>query len=341
MEFARIDRNNNMGLVRYVLALAVILHHFNVLFATDYPWIMSGYHAVGGFFALSGFLIYGSYRRSPSLRYYIARRMRKIMPPYLFIVLACALLLYFAADAATRLNYFSWAWVKYLAANLSFLNFLCPTLPGVFTHNPIPAVNASLWTMKVEWVLYLSIPPVLWLVDKLRLKTIWTVAAIMLLSCCYRLWFHQLYSTTGNELYMILSRQVFGQLSYFYAGVAIYLFFEQFMRYKWTILVVALLAASAHSAIPYFAYFLEPIVVPTLVIWFSMVGKWGTWAGINDNISYEMYLFHWPVLQLVWQYGTPLALPAWILLLVAIAIIVALSSLCWFTIGKRILYPRQ
>ena len=67
-----------MGMVRYILALAVIVHHFNVIFGTNYWLPVSSYHAVGGFFALSGFLVYGSYRRSPSLVYYTKKRAQDI-----------------------------------------------------------------------------------------------------------------------------------------------------------------------------------------------------------------------------------------------------------------------
>lgn len=78
----------------------------------------------------------------------------------MLIVVACAAGLVFASDLTPAQYFTDSGLIKYLAANLSFLNFLHPTLPGVFQGQEFvnPAVNGSLWTMKIEWALYLSVP---------------------------------------------------------------------------------------------------------------------------------------------------------------------------------------
>src|ERR1035441_3699041 len=81
-----IPRNNNLDLVRLVLASVVVIVHCRDLslqpgLAWLTKWLDSGI-AVKGFFAISGCLIIASYERSPSLRDYFEKRMRRILPAY-------------------------------------------------------------------------------------------------------------------------------------------------------------------------------------------------------------------------------------------------------------------
>ena len=102
--------------------------------------------------------MYGSYIKRDSWLGFVKSRAKRIVPPYVKIVLLCAIGLSLVSTLPLT-KYFTDAGLwKYLAANLAFLNFLQPTLPGVFEHNNVDAVNGSLWTLKVEWMLYLTIP---------------------------------------------------------------------------------------------------------------------------------------------------------------------------------------
>ena len=81
---------NNLDIVRYYLSFAVLFAHFAELTGTTNFFPTSSYTAVGGFFMLSGFLVFYSYLRSKSLKQYFLRRARRILPPYMAIVLLCA-----------------------------------------------------------------------------------------------------------------------------------------------------------------------------------------------------------------------------------------------------------
>ena len=53
------------------------------------------------------------------------------------------------------------------AANLIFLNFVHPTLPGVFEGNQLSEVNGALWTLKIEVMFYAAVPLLAWAFRKL------------------------------------------------------------------------------------------------------------------------------------------------------------------------------
>ncbi len=287
---------NNMGVVRYVMAFSVLIAHFNFLNQTDLYWPISSYNAVGGFFAISGFLMAGSYLRRPSWKQYLLNRCRRILPPYWATVIFFALILYFISNSP---DYFSSShfW-KYLISNICFLNFIEPSLPGVFDGLQSTAVNGSLWTMKVEWMLYLSMPFASLALCRCKKRPAAIIIAIYLVSAIYRSLFIWLYHNTGSEIYNILSRQFIGQLMFFYSGVMVYYYFDLFMRMRWWILPIGLLMIVTMHQYQMFQINIEPAVISFLTLWFCMVGRWGTWEGKKDNISYNIYLMHYPVCQL-------------------------------------------
>ncbi len=316
---------NNMGVVRYILALAVVIDHFNLLAGARVPFPISSYQGVGGFFALSGFLIYGSYLRKGSVARYFYSRVKRLLPAYWLTVLLCALGLSAASSLGAWEYFTSGRFWRYLAANMSFLNFLEPGLPGVFEHSVSTAVDASLWTMKVEWCLYATPPLVVWLLRRTRLRGPVVFSGIYVLACAYRGLLVWLYNRTGTEVYSILGRQFLGQLSYFYVGVLWCRFLPVLRHHRTIIGIATLLLMALGSHIPAYGLWLEPAVTGTAVVWLSMVGRWGTWEGRRDNISFNIYLLHWPVIQLLVQYTASRPLPAGALLALALAATFLLS----------------
>lgn len=299
----RIPQPNNMGIVRYVLAFAVVVAHYNVLAGGNIWFPVTSGQAVGGFFALSGYLMAGSFLKRPDWKFFIKGRCRRLLPAYwatvLLFALICGLI---SSDSGCFASGQFW---KYLAANMAFLNFIEPSIPGVFIDNPIHAVNGSLWTMKVEWMLYLTTPVALYFFVKFKKRVIWMIAGVYLFSALYKFGFLYLYEISGKEIYNILSRQFLGMLMYYYSGILIYYFFSKFMRYKWWVFGISLLTAIIFSNFGFYQLYVAPFIVSVLVLWFSMVGKWGTFEGKRDNISYNVYLVHFPVIQLAYQYGLP------------------------------------
>lgn len=290
-----------MDIMRYLLSIAVIIAHINYLTDSSIPFPISSFEGVGGFFALSGFLMYPNYVRHNNLIKYTRQRARRILPPYFFIVIAAALCLSVVSYLNPYEYYTSDGFFAYLGANLSFLNWLHPELPGVFqgTDYVTQSVNGSLWTMKVEWCLYFSVPCFIWLINHIKhIRKHWFALGVIIVSIIYRLIFTNLYYATGNEIYNILRRQIFGQLSFFYAGMLIYFMKDYFIRHLWVFFLIGISLRVLMNISGICSIILEPFAISSIVLSLSLFPYSIKKLIHRNNISYEMYLFHFPIIQL-------------------------------------------
>ncbi len=293
-------KQNNFDLLRFLFASTVMLVHAHVLsqapalaFLSD--WLSSEI-AVRAFFVVSGLLVFMSYDRSRSLAQYAEKRLRRIYPAYFTVVLGAALLLFLASSAGVA--EYGAGMAKYLAANLTFMNFAWPTLPGVFAGNPRPEINGALWTLKIEVMFYLSIPVLAWLFGRLgRLRVLVGVYA---LSVLYGWTFEHLARSTGSGLWVLLGRQLPGQLSSFMVGALWYYYFGFFERHAWKLAAAALALAILHRF--YAMPALEPLWLGTLVVFLGFFLYAGNFGRYGD-FSYGIYILHFPILQTLVQMG--------------------------------------
>ena len=198
-----IPQPNNFNIIRLLLAVLVFLSHFFSLAGQhNGVMIIDAPDMVRGFFVISGFLIYSSYCRSNTLKSYFIKRARRILPSYIFVVLLCAFGLVFVSTLPAS-EYFGTDWLKYLFANLTFANFAHPTLPGVFADNYHTAVNGSLWSIKVEIMVYLALPLLVYMCKKLKANHNVFFIIVILLSIVYTFICDTMYSNTGEGKYLM------------------------------------------------------------------------------------------------------------------------------------------
>lgn len=332
----------NMDLMRYVLAFGVLVAHYNELAGHSVWYFISSFDCVGAFFALSGFLVYASYEKNADFRKYCTDRARRILPPYIFIVVLCALGLVFVSSLPLNKYFSAPGFWQYLGANIIFLNWLHPDLPGVFVGDAyaLPAVNGSLWTMKVEWSLYLSVPIVIWLIRRFRLNRQKTVIIIIVSSILYRWILLSLYDRTGIGLLEILSRQFCGQLAYFYTGVLIYFYRYEFQVHLVKMFWIGLVLFVSVGYIPYGYIFISPVAVSVLVLAISLTKRTPNILRHRHNVAYEMYLFHFPLIQLLIFTGIN-GLPTYISFAVLVIATIILSVICHFSIGLPFLRKKS
>lgn len=301
--YRHIDRDNNFGIVRYILALGVIISHFNILVGADIPWLVYSDFRVGGFFTISGFLLTGSLLKGRTAKEFLIKRAKRLLPSYFTVVIVFAFLFCFISTLSLSDYFSSIQFWKYLAANLSFCNFLCPDLPGVFDTLSQRAVNGALWTMKIEWQLSFMILVLFYLCRRFRLNIYALCTIIIILSIVYRIKLFNLYESTGNEIYSILGRQLIGQSLFFFFGIILYCFYSFLKKYQ---IVIFLITALVYTTLKFYMYTdseffwlgLYPFLVSLLTISTSLFkGKFSDYIDFGHNISYEMYLCHYPIVQ--------------------------------------------
>ena len=293
--------------------------------------MLSSAVAVKAFFIVSGFLIFMSFERASSIAAYASKRARRIYPAYFTVVILCAIGL-IAVSPKSVSDYFSLEWVKYVLANLTFLNFLQPTLPGVFETNKLAAVNGALWTLKIEVMFYLTVPIFVFLFRKFGHFLM--LVLVYCSSVAYAALMASIAENTGSGIFIELGRQLPGQLSYFISGAFLYYFLPFFERHAGYFLVAASLGLIANMffSLP----LLEPFALAIIVMFFGLFLYVGNFAKFGD-FSYGIYILHFPIIQLLIQ-GDWFRESPWYFLMTVILMTTTGAIAMWHLVEKWFLF---
>lgn len=330
-----VPQRNNFDLLRFVFATVVLLVHAFVLSSNaKLAWInqvLSSEMAVHAFFVVSGFLIFMSYENTQELARYFEKRLRRIYPAYFSVVILCALLGVLLSSMPVSDYIASPELYRYLAANLVFLNFVHPDLPGVFTSNTFTVVNGALWTLKIEVLFYLSVPLLV-----LLFRRVGYVRGIVLTyaaSFIYYLVVGELVRQHGG-VYVELQRQLPGQMMYFIAGALLFYFYHEFTRHANRLLICALLALLLGRFLVINP--VEPMALAIVVVYlacaFPYLGNFGKYG----DFSYGIYIIHFPVLQALVMFGGFREQP-WLALAVTIGLVMVSAIMMWNWVEKPFL----
>ena len=240
--------------------------------------------AVDTFFVISGYLVYASFDKLPSLKPFYIKRFFRIYPLYaLMIFVQAIVMIIWLGGKAQIIDIF-----EYITSNLVFANFLHPALGGIFLPPLNTAINLSLWTLKNEVAFYLLLP-ILW--KLVKRFGFYVLLAIYVISTIY-------YAITSDYSDTI-SKQFPAQLRFFMVGIGIYLYFPADtsiikQKYIFPLLAIAIFALcnfrhELHLLLIY------PLLVGGLVFIcaFSL-----PIIPLKYDISYGVYLIHAPLIQL-------------------------------------------
>ena len=161
-----------------------------------------------------------------------------------------------------------------------------------------------------------------------RYNKIAVFVVIYLLSSAYFYYFE--YVLKNSEM----AKQLPGQLSYFICGVMVNYYYDTLIKYKKVLVPIALIAFAASYMVD--IWYTIPLSISILIVYFAFAIPQILNTGKFGDLSYGVYIFHFPIIQVFKQlgfydYNRYLAMGTSIVLTFAIA----LAS--WHLIEKRFL----
>lgn len=319
------DKANSLTLFRYFFAFAIFVHHLFRIKGGD----VFGFHSVvliQVFFIMSGYLNMNSYARQADWHLFGWKRAWRILPAYVVTILFCFVLgMVFTTLPLSEFLSMPQTW-KYLVCNLLFLNFLEPGLPGVFADHVYPVMDASLWTMKIEVMYYLTVPFVWWMMK--RWGTTLVLSLIVLFSMGYGVLTRELYEATHVSLYNALNHQFIGEMALFYFPALLLCHRERLRRWQWPLTLLAAVLF-VFSLLNFRWSYLSPVSLSIMLVSLGYALEPVVRASRWKNITYEFFLLHFPVLQAVTEISPtmPIGQLAIIAFVVSIVLAYGLNTL--------------
>jgi len=341
-------KNNAFDFLRLLFALFVVFAHSRYLYgAEDFlHWNAKGFdnlHAgtigVWGFFAISGFLVTTSWFNSKGAGDFFAKRFKRIFPGFWVSLLVCSFFfapLWYFLKQHTLNDFFSnnafYIW-KFISSNLDSV-ITVQSIGSV----AIDAINGPLWTVHHEVCAYIFLAA-LGILGFLRSKDRpvkgWMILAITLLINALRITytyndsFSQIYGTWfGDERFLLF-------LSIFMWGVTINLYKDLLVPhwpgalFSLTMLILGTKFEFLPIVLPFcFSYL---IISLCFMLPFKNISK-----KIGD-LSYGIYLYHWPVRLTLQMLGFQASLGLWSFIALNILIALPFAYLSWNLVEKRFL----
>ena len=332
--------NNNLTLVRLVLASAVIWTHSVWRLSGRESWDeltpllgapISSY-AVDGFFFLSGYLVYASLLRRGSVGAFLSARLARLWPGLAAAVIA---IVAFGASVtnASGLAYLRGDTMRFLLGNLS-LTHGAYTLTGVACEAGPCNVDGSLWTITWEARCYLLLALSLW---SGLCSPVWMKRLILPAVAIFAILIHLpqvapvLMSHGGRGLVYNIGL-VDRLMTMFALGVAAYVWRDRIVL-SWRVFVVLLLILVAVNRLVGPLPHLGGVVMAYFVLCFGFASsRNGPISSRWPDYSYGIYIYAFPVMMVlsaIWRFNT-YALLALATLLATLPI----AAVSWHTIEK-------
>lgn len=301
-----LQRRKDIQALRALAVLAVVIYHF-------WPRALpGGFVGVDIFFVISGFLITGHLQREASehgrisLRSFYARRIKRILPSAYIVAVGSALLTMAILpvtrwDSVTREGLATIVYLQNILLAKDSVDYLAEGTPvSPYRHY---------WSLSVEEQFYIVLPILLllalWLAKKRKLSL--RPVTLSILSAGFLgslLW--SMYSVDSGDpaAYFLLSTRMWELLAGSLLAIVVV---DRKISPKWAApvgsagWVVALLAVFFTPAVGFPGLGAVPAVLGSVLVMLANSSAGAGVVGLRvvqyvGNISYNLYLTHWPVL---------------------------------------------
>jgi len=312
--------HNHFNLIRLFAALQVVFFHSDALLPNDlsHPvilflkkmlWFFPG---VNIFFFISGFLVWRSLENAEGgVIKFFTKRIRRIYPG----LIAVFLFVFFLMQLDNQFDdvgYFSKQMFKWLLAQFTLMQYM--SLPN-FRDYATGVPNGPLWSIATELQFYLILPLIYASVKRASLFR----KNIVILTLCALSFVFNYYQEQLMEKGFPFRVLFFSMLNFFYffgIGILIYLNFNRlhvlFIRFgKWVIAVFILCVLRwTYLERIYVAYdakyfnLLVTLMLAMFVFSFAFLPKKKEpYFFQRNDFSYGLYLYHGPVINIIYTYG--------------------------------------
>jgi len=330
------NSNNCFDEIRFLLALIVLVAHTRDLSSQDtlifFTKNFDANFAVKGFFAISGYLVTKSFLSSNSYFEYLEKRVRRIYPAYVFVIIYSVMIGFFTSNLKAQDFFLSFDFTRYIFANLSFLNFLQPNIADAMQSNKIQALNGSLWTIKIELMLYLTVPALIYLYRKFGINMVIIISFFV--GFCWHYYFtHQ----SSHPLALSLSRQFPSQLPYFtFGSMLVFINIKNSLSLGVIIMSVIYYYFISFNLDDLNKELINMFLIPLTVITIACSNLLSVNIKKYGDLSYGIYLFHFPTIQFLEYFGA-YKTNFYVGFLLSIAITLGFSFISWHIVEKKFL----
>jgi peptidoglycan/LPS O-acetylase OafA/YrhL len=323
---------DNFTLLRLILALAVVVSHaFSVGTGrhVDEPlYALTGYtlgeHGVNGFFAVSGFLVAMSWDRRGGAIPFATARLLRVFPGLIVAVLVTGLGFGLLMTSLPKGQYLSdfrlWSFIWVTVTTFKSATIL----PGVFENNPLRWPISTVWTLRYELICYAGLLTYGVLGGFRHRIVALLLVALTALAIVFLAFRGDI--PKGQETALRLPLV-------FASGALIYLYRDKVsLSFAAIVSFVPLLTVVSYGAPPFYKPLLF-IGTAYLMLFFAVApGLSNPRLEPPGDISYGVYLYGWPVQQML-QALHP-AVGPWQMLGPALVITCAIATLSWLVVEQ-------